>query len=151
VHLEIYQLLPPVISQHPLFGLGINTFSSYYEFVTGKSNWGPHSYYVALLTETGLVGTLLFAAYIVYLFRRLAALRRLGRNLAATGDALASRVRPLAWGLTAALVGTLVANVFYLTMQMYYFFVLAMHILAAPAVFSRVTAGTHGRAKALPS
>ena len=137
VHLEIYELLPPVIGEHPLFGLGLNTFSSYYEFATGKSNWGPHSYYIALLTETGIVGAALFLAYVVYLFRRLAALRRLGRALAATGDSAAARVRPLAWGLTAALVGTLAANAFYLTMQMYYFFALAMLILAAPAVFSR--------------
>ena len=137
VHLEIYELLPPVIGEHPLFGLGLNTFSTYYEFVTGQSNWGPHSYYVALLTETGIAGTAVFLAYLVYLFRRLGVLRRLGRALAQAGDALASRVRPLAWGLTAALVGTLVANVFYLTMQMYYFFVLAMLIVAAPAVFSR--------------
>ncbi len=137
VHLEIYELLPPVIGGHPLFGLGLNTFSSYYEFATGKSNWGPHSYYIALLTETGIVGAALFLAYVVYLFRRLAALRRLGRALAAAGDSAAARVRPLAWGLTAALVGTLAANAFYLTMQMYYFFALAMLILAAPAVFSR--------------
>ena len=137
VHLGIYDLLPPVIDQHPAFGLGVNTFSSYYEFVTGKSNWGPHSFYVALLAETGIVGALLFLAYLIYLFRRLGAIRRLGRALAVAGDAVAARVRPLGWGLTAALVGTLVANVFYLTMQMYYFFVLAMLIVAAPVVFSR--------------
>ena len=46
-----------MIGDHPLFGLGINTFSQYYEFVTGMTNWGPHSYYVAMLTETGIVGT----------------------------------------------------------------------------------------------
>jgi O-antigen ligase len=137
VHLEIYELLPPVIAEQPLFGLGLNTFSQYYEFVTGKTNWGPHSYYVALLTETGIVGTALFLAYLVYLFRRLGALRRLGRRLAEVGDAAAARVRPLGWGLTAALIGTLVANVFYLTMQMYYFFVLAMLAFAAPIVFGR--------------
>jgi len=135
VHLDIYELVPPVIGQHPLFGLGLNTFASYYEFVTGKSNWGPHSYYVALLAETGIVGTALFLAYVVYLFRRLGALRRLGRGLAAAGDAASARVRPLGWGLTAALAGTLAANAFYLTMQMYYFFALAMLIVAAPAVF----------------
>lgn len=141
VHLEIYELLPPVIDGHPLFGLGLNTFSAYYEFITGKSNWGPHSYYAAVLTETGIVGAILFLAYLVYLFRRLGALRRLGLALTAAGDALSARVRPLAWGLTAALVGTLVANVFYLTMQMYYFFALAMFIVAAPVVFGRVRRG----------
>ncbi len=137
VHFDIYQLLPPVIGQHPLLGLGLNTFSSYYEFVTGKSNWGPHSYYLALLTETGIIGTALFLGYLGYLFRRLGALRRLGRAMAVSGDALAARVRPLGWGLTAALAGTLAANAFYLTMQMYYFFALAMFIVAAPAVFRR--------------
>jgi O-antigen ligase len=137
VHLEIYDLLPPVIDQHPVFGLGLNTFSSYFEFVTGRANWGPHSYYIALLAETGIAGAALFLVYLVYLFRRLGTLRRLGRALAAAGDSLAARVWPLAWGLTAALAGTLVANIFYLTMQMYYFFVLVMLIVAAPAVFAR--------------
>jgi hypothetical protein len=46
-------------------------------------------------------------------------------------------VRPLAWGLTAALVGTMAANFFYLTMQFYYFFALALLILVAPIIFGR--------------
>jgi O-Antigen ligase len=138
VHLELYELLPPVVDQHPLFGLGLNTFSTYFEFSTGKSNWGPHSYYISLLTETGIVGTALFAVYLGYLFRRLGVLRRIGRALADAGDAAAARVRPLAWGLTAALVGTLAANIFYLTMQMYYFFAFAIVILGAPLVFERL-------------
>jgi hypothetical protein len=137
VHLEIYDLLAPVIGERPTFGLGLNTFAQYYEFVTGRDNFGPHSYYVALLTETGVVGAAVFLAYVVYLFARLGVLRRIGRALASAGEEGARRVRPLAWGLTAALVGTLVANAFYLTMQMYYFFVLALLALAAPVVFGR--------------
>ena len=35
------------------FGLGLNNFSVYYQFVTGKTNWGPHSFYVSLIVETG--------------------------------------------------------------------------------------------------
>ena len=137
VHLELYELVPPVLQARPLFGLGINTFSAYYEFVTGKTNWGPHSYYIALLVETGIVGALVFLVYLVYLFRRLGALRALGRALARAGDGAGARVAPLGWGLTAALVGTLAANAFYLTMQMYYFFVFATLALAAPVVFAR--------------
>jgi O-antigen ligase len=136
VHLDLYELVPPVIDLHPTFGLGLNTFSSYYEFVTGEDNWGPHSYYIAVLAETGIVGAALFLAWIVYLFRRLGALRELGRRLAAAGDPASVQVRPLAWGLTAALVGTLGANAFYLTMQMYYFVVFALLVLAAPVVFA---------------
>ena len=46
-------------------------------------------------------------------------------------------MRPLAWGMTAALVGTIAANVFYLTMSFYYFFAFALLVLAAPIVFAR--------------
>ncbi len=136
-HFDVYSFIPSVLHQHPLFGLGLNNFSVYYEFVTGKTNWGPHSFYVALLVETGLVGTILFAAFLWFIFRRLGAARALGRTLAAARNPLAARVRPLAWGLTAALVGTMAANAFYLTMQFYYFYAFAALALAVPIVFAR--------------
>jgi O-antigen ligase len=136
-HFLVYSFIPDVLAQHPLLGLGYNNFSVYYEFVTGRTNFGPHSFYVAIFVETGIVGALLFATFVVYLFRRTALTRRIGRRLAAAGDAVSARVRPLGWGLTAALVGTLVANAFYLTMSFYYFFVLALLAIAPPAVFAR--------------
>ena len=136
-HFDFYELLPPALDMNPFFGRGLNTFSVYFEFLTGRDNWGPHSYYIALLVETGIVGAVLFLAFIVYVFRRLGLLRDVGRALAAAGDVTAARVQPLAWGLTAALAGTLAANVFYLTMQMYYFFVFLLLAVAAPVVFSR--------------
>jgi len=136
-HFGVYEFIPDILSQNPLLGLGLNNFSVYYEFVTGRTDFGPHSFYVALFVETGLVGALVFAAFVVYLFRRLALARRVGRALAAAGDAVAARVRPLAWGLTAALVGTLAANAFYLTISFYYFFVVALLAIAPAAVFGR--------------
>src|SRR3954469_24766215 len=42
-HFGVYDFVPKVLSAHPLFGLGFNNFSVYYEEVTGKTNWGPHS------------------------------------------------------------------------------------------------------------
>jgi O-antigen ligase len=137
-HFAVYDFVPQVIHSHPLFGLGLNTFSVYYEFVTGKSNWGPHSFYVALIVETGLVGAVAFLLFLRYLFLRLRAARELGRRLSAEGAAaLARRVRPLAWGMTAALAGTMAANFFYLTMQFYYFYAFAVLVLALPIVFGR--------------
>ncbi len=136
-HFAVYDFIPQVLSSHPLFGLGLNNFSVYYEFVTGKTNWGPHSFYVALIVETGLVGTALFGAFLWFVFARLRAARAIGRALAAARDPLAVRVRPLAWGLTAALVGTMAANAFYLTMQFYYFYVFVAFALATPVVFGR--------------
>jgi O-antigen ligase len=136
-HFSVYGFIPQVLHHDPLFGLGLNTFSVYYEFVTGKTNWGPHSYYVALIVETGIVGTALFGVFLYWVFRRLRAARALGRAYAAAHDPLAARVRPLAWGCTAALVGTLAANAFYLTMQFYYFYAFMALALSIPVVFAQ--------------
>jgi len=136
-HFQVYSFIPHVLHVDPLFGLGLNTFSVYYEFVTGKTNWGPHSYYVALIVETGVVGTIMFAIFVAWVFARLAKARALGRRLAAAGNPLAARVRPLAWGCTAALAGTLASNAFYLTMQFYYFYAFVALALAIPVVFAR--------------
>ena len=130
-HFAVYDFIPDVLASNPLFGLGLNNFSVYYEFVTGRTNFGPHSFYVATIVETGIAGTLLFVAFLWYLFRRLGLLREIGRRLASP------RVRSLAWGLTAALVGTIAANAFYLTMSFYYFYAFATLVLAAPIVFGR--------------
>ncbi len=136
-HFAVYDFIPKILHSNPLFGLGLNNFSVYYQQVTGKTNWGPHSFYVALMVESGLVGTAVFAVFLWYVFQRLHATRALGRALARRGDLRAARVRPLAWGMTAALLGTMVANVFYLTMTFYYFYLFVMLVLAAPIVFSR--------------
>jgi O-antigen ligase len=136
-HFLVYEFIPDVLGTNPLFGLGLNNFAVYYEFVTGREDFGPHSFYVATIVETGIVGTALFAAFVLWLFLQLGAARRLGRRLQAAGHPLAARVRPLAWGLTAALVATLAANVFYLTMTFYYFYVFAVLAVAVPVVFGR--------------
>jgi O-antigen ligase len=134
-HFTVYDFVPQILHSHPIFGLGLNNFAVYYQEVTGLANWGPHSYYVALIVETGLVGTALFAAFLIYLFVRTAFARRLGRELSEQGDPAGSRVTPLAWGMTAALLGTLFANIFYLTMSFYYFYVFVALLLALPIVF----------------
>jgi O-antigen ligase len=133
-HFAVYDFIPQIIHSHPLLGLGLNTFSVYYEFVTGKTNWGPHSFWVALVVETGLVGLLLFCVFLRYVYLRLRAARILGRHLSGLD---ARRVRPLAWGMTAALTGTIAANFFYLTMSFYYFYGFVALSLALPLVYTR--------------
>jgi O-antigen ligase len=134
-HFQVYGFIPKILHSHPLFGLGLNNFSLYYQAVTGKSNWGPHSFYVSLIVETGLVGTALFAVFLAWAFARLRRARLLGNAMARNHDPMASRVRPLAWGWTAALAGTMASNIFYLTMQFYYFYVFLALALAVPVVF----------------
>jgi O-antigen ligase len=128
---------------HPLLGLGLNNFAVYYEFVTGKANYGAHSYWVAVIVESGLLGLLLWIVFLRYVFVRLLAARRLGLLLDRLRDPEGAHVRPLAFGLTAALVGTIAANFFYLTMQFYYFYAFLVFALALPVVFA-------GRARGQP-
>jgi O-antigen ligase len=137
LHFAVYDFIPKVLHMHPLLGLGLNNFSVYYESITGKTNWGPHSFWVAVVVESGLVGLLAWIVFLRYLFVRLKAARRLGRMLDRAREPLGARVRPLAWGMTAALAGTIAANFFYLTMQFYYFYVFATFVLALPVVFAR--------------
>ncbi len=134
-HFAIYSFIGPVLHMHPLLGLGENNFAVYYQFLTGKANFGAHSYWVSIIVESGLIGFLVWIVFLRYVFVRLIAARRLGRLLDRIGDEEGPRVRPLAWGMTAALVGTMAANFFYLTMQFYYFYVLLALVLALPLVF----------------
>jgi O-antigen ligase len=142
-HFAVYDFIGQVLHLHPLLGLGLNNFSVYYEFVTGKSNYGAHSYWVAVIVESGLIGLALWIVFLRYVFVRLLAARRLGRLLDRLGDPEGAHVRPLAYGLSAALVGTIAANFFYLTIQFYYFYAFLAFALALPVVFA-------GRARGQP-
>jgi O-antigen ligase len=135
-HFAVYDFIPQILHSHPLLGLGLNNFSVYYQFVTGKTNWGPHSFWVALVVETGLVGLLLFVVFLRYVYLRLRAARLLGKLLGAEGR----YVRALGWGMTAALTGTIAANFFYLTMTFYYFYAFIALAVALPVVFGRRSA-----------
>ena len=137
-HLQFYQLVPPALDPHPLFGMGFNTFAVFYQFVTGRTDFGPHSAWIAILVETGLVGH--------------------GRSTWSTSP-ICSRARPrsgmradpdiarLGQGLLAALVATGAGNLFYLTMTFDYFYALALLAVAGAA---HVRAGTGAAPAARP-
>ena len=133
-HVEFYSLVVPVLETSPAFGIGINNFAVYYEFQTGRADFGPHSFYVATLTELGIVGTLVWVLLLLWVGSRLRVLLRAGRarsQLAADGGLLTAVAR----GLAAGFVATLVGNIFYLTMIFSGFYVILLLVLAAPAAF----------------
>jgi O-antigen ligase len=124
-HLEFYKLVPPALDPHPLLGMGFNTFATFYEKITGRSDFGPHSVWVAVLVETGVVGFAVWVLYVVYIALCAAAMRSSPEPDAAL----------FGWGLLAAIAGTAVANLFYLTMRFDYFFAVALIAIAGPAVY----------------
>jgi O-Antigen ligase len=130
-HLQFYQLVPPALDPHPLFGMGFNTFAVYYQFITGRTDFGPHSAWIAILVETGTVGLAVYLVYFGYLLASAAAIRR-------SADADISR---LGSGLLAALVATAAGNLFYLTMTFDYFFAVALLAVAGAALFGPARVG----------
>jgi O-Antigen ligase len=128
-HIYFYQLIPPALNPHPLFGMGFNTFAVYYQFLTGRTDFGAHSVWVSTLVETGIVGLSAYVAYIAYLIANAARIRL-------AGDPDTSR---LGFGLTAAIVGTAAANFFYLTMTFDYFFAVALLAVSGAMLFAPVT------------
>jgi hypothetical protein len=133
-HLQFYQLVPPALDPHPLFGMGFNTFAVFYQFVTGKTDFGPHSAWIAILVETGMVGMALYLIYFAYLVAS-------ARAIWQSSDPDIARIGN---GLVAAFAATGAANLFYLTMTFDYFFALALLAVAGAAMFGparvRVTA-----------
>jgi O-Antigen ligase len=127
-HFQFYQLVPPALNPHPLFGMGFNTFSVYYQFLTGLTDYGVHSVWVETLVETGLLGLIVYVTYYLYLIVNAARIRL-------SPDPDTSR---LGYGLTAAIIGTGAANFFYLTMTFDYFFAVALLAVTGAMLFAPV-------------
>ena len=151
-HVEFYSLVMPVLESSPLFGIGVNNFAVYYEFQTGRADFGPHSFYVATLTELGIVGALVWLLFLVWVGSRLHVLLRAGRARSSLGDD-DGVLSAVARGLTAGFIATLVGNIFYLTMIFSAFYVILLLILAAPAAFGieRILARRQAMVRARPA
>jgi hypothetical protein len=139
-HFEFYSLIQPALSPHPLFGRGYNTFAVFYEFLTGKSDFGPHSFWVATLVETGVAGLALYLCFLGWVLANAMLMRH----------AADPAHRLLGAGLTAALAGTVAANFFYLTMGFDYFYVVLLLVVAGAALFAPAAARSPNRSL-LPS
>jgi hypothetical protein len=125
IHFQFYELVPPALDPNPLFGMGFNTFADFYQYVTGKADFSPHSFWIATLVETGMVGLCVYLVYFAYLILAALSMRRSQVPEAAQIGA----------GLVASLIGTAAANFFYLTMQFPYFFVLALIVVCGMRLY----------------
>ena len=105
-HFDLYELLPPALDTNPLFGRGLNTFSTYFEFpqaattgartrTTSRCSSRPGSSAWSSSSPSWSTSSAVWASCA-------ASAARSPWRATAT-----ARVQPLAWGLTAALAGTL--------------------------------------------
>jgi len=130
-HLHVYELVGPALSEHPFFGVGLNNYAlTYAPHVDGRVE-ASLSFYVQSLVETGIFGTALLVLFLAYVFHGLHVLHRIAR-IDGAPDAL--QFDALASALTAALVGTAVANLGYQTMSFSYFYAFLILAIAVPAM-----------------
>lgn len=112
-----------MFQQYPLFGAGLNTYSSFYNEASLKSHlfWHAHNYWVNILAEIGLIGGVIglgMAAQLVWLifknFKRLqqsaVAKISLGGLAAIFGHSLVESLIFSTMGLTALFLALLVVS-----------------------------------------
>ena len=129
---------------HPVFGVGTNNYgiqAPFYEDTkyadeSGTHMWGrvPHSIYLTLISEQGLVGTVLFALIVYWTFSTASKIRR--RIRSDPHDRRAAAAEFYATGLLAGVVGVLVSGAFLTVLYYPVFWVL----VALMAALDRVTA-----------
>ena len=120
-HVHQYEFLTPSLRTSAAFGIGLENFGRRYAPITGRENFGPHSFYLQSLAETGIVGTFAFSLFLTYIVVMLRAGARAARD---------PTEKALVVGLAAVLVGTMAANAFYLTMTFYYFYAVLILVFA---------------------
>jgi len=129
-HLHVYERLSEALAEHPFVGVGLNNYALTYAPRVDDRVEASLSFYVQSLVESGVVGTAVFVAFFVYVLHRLHVLHRIAQ-VEGSRDGLS--LETLASGLTAALIGTLVANIGYQTMLISYFYAFLILAIAAPA------------------
>jgi O-antigen ligase len=137
IHRQLYELAPTLVEQHPTLGLGVNTFSVWYAFYSGGlyEEFGPHSWYLQILVETGVVGALWALCVLAWILSRVRLLLLAGRARSQLPDDDGLR-RSLAWGLAAAFAATLAGNVFYLTMiYPSYYLLILLAVCGVPVLY----------------
>jgi probable O-glycosylation ligase (exosortase A-associated) len=147
---------------NPILGVGSGNFPvqtqvyspivKTYMFVP-RNFWGraAHSLYFTLLSEQGVVGTIIFVALIVWHFRASRRIRRRALMLASTDDQ--RWVTCLASGLDAAMVGALTSGTFISVIYYPVIWVLIALMAALDQVVPAVDNGTvrQGTAEAPPT
>jgi O-antigen ligase len=144
-----------VFKERPLFGVGSRNFGPFaaqffnvgdlpqggYGYTNNPGmlyNRSLHNVYVQILCEQGIVGSIAFLWILAHFWRRNAALRSREADKLWRARGGQYRIRMLALGLEAAMVGFLIPSLFYglITMPWLYT-VLALNLLLHSMVFGR--------------
>jgi O-antigen ligase len=137
VHFFVMKSAFSMFLSNPLTGVGIGNFGEAYGkyFKPGFEYYNPHSAYLAILSETGLLGFLLYMAIYYYILKQILFFKR-------KTEGFESQV--IGSGLLAGFVGLLIANIFYQNYTFQFFFVFLGLAFAAGLIADKINGSKDG-------
>ncbi len=117
IHIYVAKSAWSMFLNNPLLGVGIGNFGEHYGryYRPGHEYYNPHSAFLAILSEVGLIGFLFYMLFYYYVLKQILIFKKRGKG---------TEYEYLGSGLLAGFVGLMVANIFYqnYTFQFFYVF-----------------------------
>jgi len=116
IHLFVAESAIKLFLMNPLTGVGLGNFGPAYGkyFNPGYEYYNPHSTFLSILADTGLIGFVVYMTFYGYVLKQILKFRRqaLGYHKEVIGD-----------GLLAGFLGLMAANIFYQNFTYQFFWV----------------------------
>ncbi|KPL04542.1 MAG: hypothetical protein AMJ90_00395 [candidate division Zixibacteria bacterium SM23_73_2] len=116
IHFFVMKAAWDMFLSNPITGVGIGNFGAYYgRYINpGFDYYNPHSTYLAILSETGILGFIVHMAIYLFVLKQILCFKRKTKGYES---------EVLGTGLLAGFVALMVANIFYQNYTFQFFFV----------------------------
>src|SRR4030066_66468 len=132
IHLYLIKSAFSMFLSHPLTGVGIGNFGEAYGkyFKPGYEYYNAHSAFLTILSETGIIGFIIYTSFYIFIFRQILLFFR---------NSSGYHKEAIGLGLLSGFCGLMAANIFYQNFTFQFFFVFLGLAFAAGIVASKAT------------
>lgn len=116
IHLYLVKSAFEMFLSHPLTGVGIGNFGEAYGkyFKPGLEYYNAHSAFLTILSETGIIGFIIYISFYIFIFRQILLFFR---------NSSGYHKEVIGLGLLSGFCGLMAANIFYQNFTFQFFFV----------------------------
>ncbi len=116
IHLYLAKSAISMFLSHPLTGVGIGNFGEAYGkyFRPGYEYYNAHSAFLTILSETGLIGFIIYISFYIFVFRQILLFFR---------NSSGYNKEVIGLGFLSGFLGLMAANIFYQNFSFQFFFV----------------------------
>src|SRR4030067_291856 len=132
IHLYLIKSAFSMFLSHPLTGVGIGNCGDAYGkyFKPGYEYYNAHSAFLTILSETGIIGFIIYTSFYIFIFRQILLFFR---------NSSGYHKEVIGLGLLSGFCGLMAANIFYQNFTFQFFFVFLGLAFAAGIVASKAT------------